>query len=375
MKRIDRLIVGELFGPWCFGVAIFTVLIVAGTYLFKITDYVVKGIDMGTITKLTLLFLPGAMAKTFPMAVLLAALLAFGRLSGDSEVVAMKAAGISLVRIMVPVAAFGLAVSILALAFNELVVPRAAYLAKGLQDEITAKLDGSSARPTSYPIYDGGRMTAQVQARDFSIAERTLRGVTITVYDKAGKAEWILLANRMVFELNKGKLDPNDGWSLENGATLLSADGMHVMKIADKVWPTQVPHLQATDEDIVATNLKDLDAFSMADMAKRIRELQASHAPKNQIANLQYGYWNKLALPLAALVYALVGAPLGVRNHRSGAATGFWLSVIIIFGYMMLANFMAIWAQGGAIPAWVASFLPLMIGVVVAGVTIHRKNV
>jgi len=375
MKRVDRLIVGELIGPWCFGVAIFTVLIVAGTYLFKITDYVVKGIDMRMITELTLLFLPGAMAKTFPMAVLLASLLSFGRLSGDSEIVAMKAAGISLIRVMVPVAAFGLAISLLAFGFNELVVPRAALRAKALQDEIAAKLDGSSARPTSYPIYDKGRMSAQVQARDFSIAERTLRGVTITVYDKTGKPEWILLATRMVFELNKGKLDPDKGWRIENGATLLSADGMQVMKIADKVWPSQVPHMDFSDEELVAVNLKDLDAFSMADMGKQIETLKSKNATPSQVANLQYGYWNKVSLPLAALVYALVGAPLGVRNHRSGAATGFWLSVIIIFGYMMLANFMAIWAQGGAIPAWLASFMPLLVGLVVAGITIHRKNV
>jgi lipopolysaccharide export system permease protein len=69
-----------------------------------------------------------------------------------------------------------------------------------------------------------------------------------------------------------------------------------------------------------------------------------------------------------------VGAPLGIRNHRTGAASGFWVSVIIIFAYMMTVNFMAQFALGGKIPPSVASFTPIVIGMIFAAYTIHRKN-
>jgi lipopolysaccharide export system permease protein len=70
----------------------------------------------------------------------------------------------------------------------------------------------------------------------------------------------------------------------------------------------------------------------------------------------------------------LVGAPLGIRNHRSGAASGFWLAVIIIFIYMLLSNVLAITAQGGAIPAWVASFTPIVLGVAAGAYLTYIKN-
>ncbi|MFN8218578.1 MAG: hypothetical protein U0S12_00390 [Fimbriimonadales bacterium] len=70
MKRLDRLIVGELAGPWVFGVGIFTVLIMAGTYLFKITDYIVQGISPATVLQLSVVLLPAIMVKTFAMAML-----------------------------------------------------------------------------------------------------------------------------------------------------------------------------------------------------------------------------------------------------------------------------------------------------------------
>ncbi len=368
MKRVDRLVIQEILGPWLFGVAIFTVLIMAGTYLFKITEYTVKGVALTTIFELTALLLPGILAKTFPMAVLLATLLGFGRLSSDSEVVALRAAGTSLVRLMMPVAAFGFAISALAFAFNETLVPAAALRASTLQNEITTKIAGSSLQPTYYPVSENGKLLAIVVARDFNIAQRRLTEATVVSYDSEGHAGYMLQADRLQYH------DDQD-WRIDGAARLLSMDGRSFVIIKDGAWPRSMPKLEVKPADIVAKNLKDLDSLSMSDMAERIRVARANpKIERSQIANLEYGYWNKISLPLAGLIYALVGAPLGIRNHRTGAAAGFWISVIIIFGYLMLANFMAIYAQGGVIPAYVASFLPLVIGLAVAAVTITKKN-
>jgi lipopolysaccharide export system permease protein len=97
-------------------------------------------------------------------------------------------------------------------------------------------------------------------------------------------------------------------------------------------------------------------------------------SPK-QIANLEYGYFNKMAVPLAAFVFGLLGAPLGIRNHRSGVAAGYMISIVIIFGYFFVANIMGVMATGEVIPAWLAAFTPVIIGCLLAVVTIHRRNV
>jgi lipopolysaccharide export system permease protein len=368
LKRIDKLILQELFGPWAFGVAIFTVLIMAGTYLFKITDYVVQGVPIGSVMELSGLLLPGIMAKTFPMAVLLATLLAFGRLSSDSEVVAMKAAGASLVRIMLPVGFFGFLVSLLAFSFNETLVPAASLRATTLQQEIVKKLSGSTAQATFFPSYENGRIVATVQALDFDFGARTLRNALVTVFNKQAQPTFYLHANKLVFTSDKE-------WRIMEGAQLTSFDGRKVADFTGDVWPTDVPKQTFTPEELLAANLRDLDSLSMRKIKEQIEKAKLNPKfDKGQIANLEFGYWNKVAVPLAALIFALVGGPLGIRNHRTSAASGFWMSVIIIFGYMMLANFMAIWARGGVLPAYVASFLPLVIGVVVAGILMRVKN-
>lgn len=368
MRRIDRLIVGELLGPWAFGAGIFTVLIMAGTYLFKITDYIAQGIPFATVAELTVLLLPGVLAKTFSMATLLAALLAFGRLSSDSEIVALRAAGVSLGRIMAPVFVFGLSVSALTFWFNETLVPSAAMRATAVQTDVAKQLKGISLQPIGQPVYEGGELKAMVVARDFSLGSRTLRGATVIVYDNDGNRTFTMDAAELEYQ-------GPDNWRIRGGGSLLSADGRTFVKLQGDVWPEQVEKLSLTFEDLVAGMLKDLDSMSMKQMRKQIvRARENTRINPAQIINLEYGYWNKITLPLAALVFGLVGAPLGIRNHRTGAASGFWMSIMIIFGYMLLTNFMAIYAQGGAIPAYAASFTPLLIGLVFAAVTIRRKN-
>src|SRR5437868_2685085 len=143
-RLIDRLVYKEVFGPWLFGVTMFTVVLMAGTYLFRMTDFLVKGVEPSDVLQLSLLYMPGLVAKTFPMAVLLAALLAFGRLSNDSEIIAAQTGGASLYRIVLPVGLFGLMVSALAFAFGEFVVPPASIRATELTASVLRHLQQSS---------------------------------------------------------------------------------------------------------------------------------------------------------------------------------------------------------------------------------------
>lgn len=340
----------------------------AGSFLFKITEFAVKGAGMGMIMEFSALLLPGVMAKTFPMAVLLAALLAFGRLSGESELVALRAQGISLWRIMLPVAAFGLAVSILAFGFNEILVPQAAMRATDLESQIKKNIEGSQTRTTSYAVMDKGHLAAQIMARDFNYADGVLTGALIATYTPNGTFSTIVLADRLKYVSDKE-------WKIEGRAQLFSVDAQSMVTLQNGFWPTEVPKTLVTPDEIRASNQKDLDAYSMQRMGELIATaIRNPKVSRDQVGNLQYGYWNKLALPFAALVYALVGAPLGIRNHRSGAATGFWMAVLIIFAYLMVGNFMSLWARGGVLPAWVAAFTPLLIGLIIAAVTIQRRN-
>ena len=104
MRILDRYILKELLGPFFFGICLFASILVGTGPLFRIAQYISQyGASLWTCVKLLVYSLPAIIALTFPMAMLLASLMAFGRLSSSSEIVAMKCGGLSFYRLATPV--------------------------------------------------------------------------------------------------------------------------------------------------------------------------------------------------------------------------------------------------------------------------------
>ncbi|MBS1702198.1 MAG: LptF/LptG family permease [Armatimonadetes bacterium] len=370
MKRIDRLIVGELFGPWLFGVAMFTSLLLAATYLGRIADYVVQGLPPAKILEITFLLLPPILVKTFAMATLLGALLAFGRLSGDSEVVALRAGGASIYRIIFPVACFSFAVAVLTFMLNDTLVPNSAKRAKTMTDSIGKEIQNKKAQPTFQTIIENGQLKAMIMARDFNLGDQTLSGVTIKALDKEGHPTFFMEASKLKYQGDSAK-----GWRIENGATLFSADGRDYSQITGEIWPGEVPKINKDPQEMSVHLSTDPDYYTTGELREALSKSNLDKSiTTEQYRNMEYWLWNKYAVPMAAFVFGVLGAALGIRSHRAGTATGFALAVAIMFAYMTLANFMNVWAMGGVIPPYVASLTPIALGLIASFIIMWRRN-
>jgi len=369
VSKVDRLIYKEIIGPFVFGVAIFGALVFAAVMLTRITEWIVQGVPAGFVLQLSLLFTPAILTKTSAMATLLATLLAFGRLSNDSEVVALRASGASLFRVMAPVFWFCLLVSAATFAINEYVVPPASEKANSLQIELRRGLDREkSVRTINRTINLKGGGTMMLNALDFSWERGVLTSADLIVYNDRRERTWWLQSEELRY------VGPRD-WRIVGRARLISADGSQSITLDNGAWPQQVENPDITPRNLFAGFTTDGDVFSMPQTREQIDALKRDPKPDlKQINNLEFIYWNKVALPLGAIVFGLLGAPLGIRNQRTGMGSGFALAIGLSFLYMMLANFMAVYSRGGQLPPIVASFTPLVLGMIAAAVTISRKN-
>jgi lipopolysaccharide export system permease protein len=350
----------------------------AGTYLGRLTGLLADHVPPGLVGQLFMLYLPAIMVKTFTMAVLLAALLGFGRLSSDSEIVALRAAGASIVRIVVPVAAFSVVIALVTFWFDEQVVPSASAKSNELLNEIRASLSANTNQPIARTVVQNKRLRLSITARNLNPSTESLEGVVALIYNEQEQLSYILQAKELTYEgLLKGRDLARQGlgqWRIRGGFTLTDAKFTNVMHGVD-AWPSGLPTIGQNFTDLTAERNDQFDQFSM----RQLRQIIALHDKQGdwkdaEIANAWFGYWNKIALPLAAIVFGPLGAVLGVRNHRTGTATGFALAVAIIFAYFTLANFMNVWALGGVIPPYTASFAPLVLGLVATGIIMWRRN-
>ena len=123
---LDRWLLGELIGPLLFAVAAFTVVSLSLGVMFELVRKIVEsGLPVLIAIQVLLQRLPSFLVISFPMATLMATLLAYSRLSANSELTALRSVGVTATRMIVPAMVLALLMTSLTFVFNDVVVPRA----------------------------------------------------------------------------------------------------------------------------------------------------------------------------------------------------------------------------------------------------------
>jgi len=367
MRLLDRLIIRELLPPLLFGVGLFTALVFAGGYVFMITEYAVKGVPLPLVIELALLYLPQIAVRTLPMGMLLATLMGFGRLSSDWEITAIRASGVSLRRILAPVFWLSLGVSLSAIAFNETLVPWATERAARIRASILEQLQLTEQQAFGFAQFRDGRLDSYVVVaggRDPQTQE--LFQVTLLKYSTGSQR-----APEVVVYAERARWEGDAEWILYNG-WWRTANGQFGKFVVFRAEPTLNVAIRRTPVQIEAL-LTNVDERSFRQLREQIEFFKREGADEAQIRQLTVELYNKINVPLASLIFALLGAPLGIRPQRSSPASGFALSVAIIFVYWVMARYLVILGRGVLDPL-LASSLPNLIGAALALWLIRKKE-
>lgn len=359
MKILDRYVLKELIGPFIFGVAAFTMLFVAADLLLNLAELIAEqGLGFFDAAKLFVYSLPQYAVWTFPMAVLLATLLALGRLSGESEMVAMWAGGVSFQRTAVPVIFVGFVVSLASIWFNESVAPRA----RDASERILAP--GGRVKMSKEEVvmlgYTAGRVSSLLYADKLSVASGRMDGVTfvnfaggrprMVVFAKAARwngNKWYFYRGEMVFPLQRWKPTVHFG-----------DEGLEM-------------EVSATPEEIARREKKPRE-MSLSELSAAIKGVREERLPAE---DLLVAWHHKFSIPFACLVFATLAAPLSIRSHRSSHAWGFAISLMIIFAYYIIWHYFTVLAKSAVINPAVAAWVPNVIGLAVgAGLIVKRAR-
>ena len=359
MRILDKYILKELLGPFAFGIASFSSVFIGTSTIFRIAQYVTKyGASLSAVVRLFLYSLPSIVVLTFPMSMLLASLLAFGRLSGTSEITAMKSGGLSFYRLAVPVFIVAFAVSIFAVVFNEKVVPASNVAYNNIvHTEIEKNTKPKSQEHIVIKDVQQDMIQRLTYARKFDEQTSSMQSVTIEEFEN-DKLTRVENAETAEWEQNR--------WIMKNGVIHdLSSDGQYQrsMNFSEQVMPVSKSPKEISREQ------KKPEEMSIKELKQHIRILQREYLPTSIY---EVELHQRIAIPMASLVFALIGTPLGLSPNRSSSSIGLGISILIIFAYYIILAVATALGQGGAMPAVWAAWLPNIIGMI-AGCFLVRR--
>ncbi|MGQ9632001.1 MAG: LptF/LptG family permease [bacterium] len=332
MRILSRYMVKQLIPPFFFGLGVFTLIFLADQFIRLAELIFTKGVDAWMATQLILLFIPSILALTIPMAVLLAVVTTFGRMSSDNEITAVYSSGVSAVRLFIPVIIVALLVSAFLVYFYDQVLPRGNYEAKKVFYKIVRTQARALIRRGIFSEMPGNLL---IYIKNLDDKTGLMKDVIILQFDKQRKEPRVIVADEGVLVQDDVKLV----------STLKLSNGMiHQIDAVDRSKYDEI----IFKEYELAIDISDLinratgGGVSRGTREKTIREIAEDIEKKlarNETRRIDYyrvELYKRISYPFAALAFALIGAPLGVQARRSGRNVGYAITVVLITIYYAL---------------------------------------
>jgi len=363
MKLLDRLILLDLVPKMLMGVGLFSTLFFALGPLIAATRFLKTGISRLVVLEFMGWDFAGFVSFTLPLAVLVASLIGFERLSRDSEAVALFAGGISFQRMMLPVVGLGVVVSLIGYLFNDKVASYANQRVADIKEHYEKYL-GESHKPFDFASNKDGHLVTVHIENGYDVQAKAMRKVTITVYDPDGHPAQMFYADRA-----QAHGTDFHSWTLHNATQVFCKAPGGVLTFGT----FDLHELNASPENLKFLQ-RDPETLDFSDLRRQIEALKSDGANIGDIRNAEVSLWFKTSLPFSCLIFGLVGAPLGMRSPRSGKVSGAAWALPIMLGYYVIYMTMSNAAQGGGVPPILAAWLPNIIGLVVGAGLIWKAS-
>ncbi len=378
MAKIDRYVLTEFWLPLVSGAGIITGVWLGVDKFKEVFKLLAKsGAPFSTGIVVLGLETPQILAVTIPISILLATFLTFQKLSSQSEIIAMRAAGVSFTRLMRPVFYLGLIGLVVCFILNEFVVPltnplaQKVYMLSLYENPIATK----GVNGFSYFEKDSNDATKRIfYVRKFK--NDFLKDVVILDFSKKHIS--------MIHTASKGEWDAKrGGWILYDGSSSYiknsEVDKSDPEDIDPEAFNTEALHLVTNfKETLIPSSLnpnKILQEMSnVRDMNfLQLRNLIKSHEKgkifTDKLNEYKTKYFNKYAYPFSCFLLAIIGACRGITGRRRAINWGYIALGLIVFVFYMSQTVFDSFGQSGKIDPLLAVWMPNFILGIIASIT------
>jgi LPS export ABC transporter permease LptF len=327
MKLIDKFVSRELLVNVLFAIAVLSLVLVVGNIFRKLLPLLVNhDVPMEYLLAFIAYVLPFSLIFTIPWGLLTAILLVFGRLSADNELIALRANGVSVTRVCVPLAGTALVSTAICSWLNVQVAPAAQEKLRSTIFDLATRdpmaLFGSDQVIDQFPgrkIYVGKKQGNRLEnITVFELDENSLP-MKVT-FARSGMLEADLQNKRILMHLynaryqQRDEKDPNDLRKIRDG-----------INMAEGTLPISLEDLYEKEKKRPSRSALSIQQLLEQLKSENKREQSASRTEINK----------RFSFPFACLAFAIIGVPLGVTAHRRETSVGFAVGLIVAVTYFL----------------------------------------
>lgn len=363
MKLVTRYLLGHLRRPWIYVMAGFCIIAVLVDLFGNFVDFMEAETHLGQVAQYYAILLPTYLPYLLPVSLLLALLYALWQLGKNSELVAMRACGLSLTQLVTPYLVVGLLASIFLLGVNELFNPWATHWTRQFKRLQGIGRGGTSilAENLAYKNVAGWRVWRVNSFDPRPAASYEMRGINLTQQRPDGSDEF--------------RMDAKRGRWLESHWWFETVETRYYNANNDPLGPPvssaslDMTMLSERPQDFV-NEIKESNERSAVDIL-RFLALHPGISPDTR-NRLLVDFHYRLAAPWLCFIVILLGVPFGAHSSRRGMGLGILWALLTFFGYYILMGLGLAYGKNHLISPVLAGWLPDIVFFILGMVLLRR---
>jgi len=332
------------------------------TFVDQLADVGINGYDLTNVLQYVGLTIPKTIYELFPMAALLGTILGLSSMAVDSELVVMRASGVSLLQIVGAVLKVGAVFVLLSILIGELIMPTTESMA---QRQRAQALQRDINQQSNFGLWMRDKKT-YVKV-DEVLPDLTLLGIRIFEFDEEGHLRSLVYAKQGLFDDRQEEgLEGGGCWRLGDvKQTLISQRGAESKKIDEACWRTLVT------PQILSVFLIKPDQLSTFQLRRYINHLQSNN---QETGTYELAFWNKIMLPLSTAVMVILAIPFVFHQLRSaGLGRSLFVGIMLGMAFYVFSKGFGFFVLVYGIPPFIGAILPA--GMFLCGAAIMLRRV
>jgi LPS export ABC transporter permease LptG/LPS export ABC transporter permease LptF len=333
-RLLDIYIAREMLAPTAIGLLVFTFVLLIDQIPRLLAVLVARSADLGTIVRVFVNLLPSILAVTIPMAFLLGVLLAFGRMASDSEIVALRAVGVSPLRLLAPVMMMATAMTALTFYINAVALPAANQAHRQLVFNLVVTKARTVVSPRTFTDeLLPGRMMLYVQ----DVEPDTGVWKNLLIHDLRDTASPKLILARsgeLVVDRAAGSVRLQLGPGTQHTFSTLKPQQYDRLQFAEMSFALPVDEFFPERKKLLLQ--KGDREMTLPELGREVSQRRAQGKNRKDWGRFAVEWHKKFAIPAACLVFGLLGLGLSLGSKKEARSAAFALSIAVIFVYYVL---------------------------------------